>query len=119
MLYCLLSLQWNTIGLGFNMSARCAYCGDYTIREGTPNRRRNICLKCHDKNQLYLGTLNKIRSLNYMGDKCQSCGHSFHYSAMDFHHIDPKKKDSKFKGHRSWSWEKLKTGIEVMYFVVC
>ena len=40
------------------------------------------------------------------------CGFSNGLTAFDFHHVDPKVKDSNFRTHRCWSWERLKSELE-------
>lgn len=57
----------------------------------------------------------KLRRLarEYKGDKCAICGYSRCEDALDFHHIDPSKKDFglSLKG-LTRSWEKIKIEIE-------
>jgi len=36
-----------------------------------------------------------------MGGKCQCCGYDKCYDALEFHHIDPSKKDFSFGGYRA------------------
>ena len=49
----------------------------------------------------------------YKGGKCMICGYDRCLEALDFHHIDPKKKDfgSSEKG-MTRSWEKIKNEVD-------
>jgi len=38
----------------------------------------------------------KLRIIEAMGDKCQCCGYSTCYQAMELHHLDPSKKELSF-----------------------
>ena len=47
--------------------------------------------------------------VEYKGGKCEKCGYKKCVAAMDFHHIDPTKKDFGLsKNGHTQSWEKLK-----------
>ncbi len=57
------------------------------------NRKRNECKYCWNEitkqNQLKI----KLEMIQYKGGKCSNCGYNKHYSALEFHHIDPNKKE--------------------------
>lgn len=54
----------------------------------------------------------KQKLVEYKGGKCQICGYNKPiWSAYDFHHRDPSKKDFSLSG-KSWSFEKLKNEVD-------
>lgn len=44
----------------------------------------------------------------YKGGKCSICGYDQYLSALDFHHLDPSKKEIKISGNHSRSLDALK-----------
>lgn len=84
--------------------------------ETNPNKfygnKRYLCGKCHNQYNLKKGQEKRDRAIAYKGGKCELCGYSKYSGALDFHHIDPKLKDPKFPGMRSWSWDKIKNEID-------
>jgi 5-methylcytosine-specific restriction endonuclease McrA len=66
----------------------------YRVRDGMRERNRE-----------------KIAELT--GLRCVDCGFVGHHSQMDFHHLDPTKKDKNI-GHLIWqrTWEKIKEEID-------
>ncbi len=51
----------------------------------------------------------RLMTIEYKGGKCQICGYDRCFEALEFHHIDPTKKDFgiSYKGYTR-SWEKVK-----------
>jgi len=47
----------------------------------------------------------KLKAIEYKGGKCQLCGYKKCPAALEFHHIDPSKKDIRISaiGGRKWS----------------
>ena len=82
---------------------------DFYIRPDRENNKpQSFCKKCNHSNVLERQRLFKMRCLEYKGSFCTKCGYDKCVSALEFHHIDPQKKDfvpSKFKLR---SWEKNK-----------
>lgn len=54
----------------------------------------------------------KLRCIAYKGGACQKCGYSKCPAALQFHHLDPKKKDFGLGGGRTKSWEKVKPELD-------
>ena len=57
----------------------------------------------------------KLRKMarEYKGDQCQLCGYKRYAGALDFHHLDPKKKDFGISVRGlTRSWEKIKKEID-------
>lgn len=51
--------------------------------------------------------IKKLKAIEYLGGKCKDCNGVFHQSVYDFHHLNPKEKDS-ILAHLFWkSWDKI------------
>ncbi len=61
---------------------------------------KHTCKECEKKSRKDFYKEKKIRYINLLGGKCLNCGYDKNYSALEFHHIDPKEKD--------FSWVDLK-----------
>jgi len=61
----------------------------------------------------------RLMSIKHKGNRCQMCGYSRCMDALEFHHLDPTKKDFGIssKGYTR-SWEKVKEEIEKC-FLLC
>lgn len=55
---------------------------------------------------------NKERAIEYKGGKCQICGYNKCNNALEFHHVDPSKKDFHISKNMNKSWEKIKNEID-------
>jgi|GEM_PF-878845 len=53
----------------------------------------------------------KLKLIEYKGGKCEKCGYDKCVRALEFHHLDPSKKDFTISG-KSWSYERLKIEVE-------
>ena len=53
----------------------------------------------------------KQKLVDYKGGKCEICEYNKSISALEFHHIDPNKKDFQVSG-KCWSFEKLKKEVD-------
>jgi hypothetical protein len=83
----------------------CEYCGK-AMRAADHNassfsRRRYCSLRCmnkgsgeREKRSSYRANM-KRPYVELAGGKCQRCGYDEFLSGLDFHHVDPKKKDFK------------------------
>ena len=54
----------------------------------------------------------KINAVAYKGGKCEKCGYNKNYTALDFHHINPSKKDFNIASGSIKSWEKVKQELD-------
>ncbi len=77
----------------------CPHCGlvqplnqFYKRSNGAPG---SWCRKCMTKQIVVRYQYSKDEAVNYKGGKCLNCGFNAYYGALEFHHLDPKKKDSK------------------------
>lgn len=53
----------------------------------------------------------KARAIKYKGGRCVECGYDRCTRALQFHHLDPTKKDFGIGG-KSLSWDKIKTELD-------
>lgn len=65
----------------------CGVCGN-EIKNNYRNRTR--CGSCVVKIRRIK---QKSKAIEYLGGGCSKCGYSRSYSALEFHHIDPKEKE--------------------------
>ncbi|NDD54242.1 hypothetical protein EBZ39_10265 [bacterium] len=61
-------------------------------RRGKPNSSV-YCKKCTSHQTKERMKKFKIQCVEYKGGKCEKCGYSRYFGALDFHHVDPKQKD--------------------------
>jgi DNA-binding CsgD family transcriptional regulator/transcription elongation factor Elf1 len=54
----------------------------------------------------------KKRGVEYKGGKCSRCNYDKCMSALDFHHLDPSKKDFTISKFLNLSWEKIKIELD-------
>jgi len=55
----------------------------------------------------------RIEAIKYLGGKCFFCGYNKCYEALEFHHLDSKKKDFGIsQGGITRSWEKIKKELD-------
>ncbi|MFA6304380.1 MAG: hypothetical protein WCV73_02400 [Patescibacteria group bacterium] len=55
----------------------------------------------------------RLMAVRYKGGKCQLCGYKKCIQALDFHHLDPKKKDFGIsESGTTRSWMKIKTELD-------
>lgn len=55
---------------------------------------------------------NKKKAVEYKGGKCERCGYNKCISALDFHHLNPKKKNFAPSENIGVAWDKLKSEID-------
>jgi DNA-binding CsgD family transcriptional regulator len=54
----------------------------------------------------------KEKSITYKGGCCEKCGYDRCNSALEFHHLDPNKKDFGIGSYSVLSWEKIKLELD-------
>lgn len=62
------------------------------------------------KQTVYYRKQIKLKALEYKGGSCQSCEYNKCINALEFHHIDPSKKDFAIS-KTAKAWEKMKTEL--------
>lgn len=92
--------QHNTKNLSKNIIIKCKKCNDtnrdnfYFKKSGNPF---SYCKKCVNKNSIESQRKKKEFAVNLKGGKCQCCGYNKCITALEFHHLDPSKKDSSIR----------------------
>jgi len=63
----------------------------YNRRNGNGNS--SYCKKCSNDQVTERQIKYKLECINYKGGECVECGYKKSYTALEFHHTDPSKKD--------------------------
>ena len=88
----------------------CNRCNKEYEYNRSKGHKKTICNSC---NVTLFRIKRKKQCLLYKGSKCQKCGYDKCDAALEFHHLDPKKKD--FGISRQGipkSWEKVKKELD-------
>lgn len=56
------------------------------------------CKKCRIERVILSRNNKKIKLVKYFGGKCSKCGYDKSYKALQFHHLDPNKKEFTISG---------------------
>jgi hypothetical protein len=90
---------------------RACECGE-SFPENFYGIKKYICKRCAKENTTKRQIYNKERARKYLGGKCVKCGFNKYQRSLDIHHLDPSKKDPKFRSCRSWKWERLEKELQ-------
>lgn len=91
---------------------KCARCQEVKPEskfqfKRTENRFNSWCRDCMNKTDYERMLARKTKAIRLMGGKCCRCGYDKNYHVLQFHHVDPKQKDSAWAGMRRWPWGKV------------
>ena len=86
-------------------------CGETDPRKFY-GRKRYKCARCHNDYCLVLGRKKRELALEIGGNCCRICGFAKYRSALEFHHLDPSRKDPAFKSMRGWSEDRIRRELE-------
>jgi len=89
---------------------KCPSCGiEKKLDEFNRSKERifSWCKKCLYKNQSERWIQRKIDAIQLMGGKCCKCGYCKNYTALEFHHINPKEKDYNWTKTRQLAWKDI------------
>ena len=70
------------------------------------------CKECNDKISLQKQTERKRKCVEYKGGKCIICGYNKYLGSLDFHHVDPAKKDYNISNLDTYSLEVLQRELD-------
>lgn len=91
-------------------SYKCKHCG--TVE---PDRfygsKRFVCGACHNQYTIQKGRDKRLMAVEALGGTCVICGFNKYLVSLDIHHLDPTKKDARFKQMRGWSWGRIQNEI--------
>lgn len=84
-----------------NKCTLCERSFEYSRKKGGTKTCCNSCYVNKRRHGL------KEKCINFLGGKCENCGYSKCKEALDFHHLDPSKKDFNISGSHARSWSKI------------
>lgn len=88
-------------------STNCKFCGVILTDENTyGSKKRWSCKSCANKYRTEKFVDTKLKLVEMKGGKCKCCGFDKHYSALDFHHLDPSQKEFNLSVTNN-GWNKL------------
>ena len=88
----------------------CSTCSielteDNAYKKG--KRLQAYCKSCNNKIFAERWRQRKLDAIEYKGGKCQSCGYSKYFGALEFHHRDPSEKEFVWQKMRLVSKDRL------------
>ena len=93
----------------------CSRCGEVKPLSDFYKRSRgdhkSMCKSCHDKDGTSTRNDYKAEAVAYKGGKCRDCGYNRYLGALEFHHLDPSKKDFSI-GALGYSFETAKPELD-------
>jgi len=93
--------------LGFKVCPRCKNKkpADEFYRRRNGEDLSPYCKICNGQECQERLTRFKLQAITYKGGKCIVCGYNKYYGALEFHHIDPSKKDFAISDLRKRSFD--------------
>lgn len=94
----------------------CKKCQE--TNPGNFYKTRNRCKKCHNLDQTTRFRQYKKQAVEYKGGCCQRsiggkmCGYNRCLAGLDFHHLDPKQKDPKWRAMKNWKFDRIKKELD-------
>ncbi|MEK7478810.1 MAG: hypothetical protein AAB626_02735 [Patescibacteria group bacterium] len=85
----------------------CKLCGNKF--KDYQNKCRTRCGSCNTKIRRYRA---KMAAIKYFGRKCNNCDWQGNQAALQFHHINPKKKDFIIGNVANKSWDVIKKELK-------
>jgi hypothetical protein len=91
------------------MNSICSICSREYVYSRKSGHSKNKCNSCYvNKRRFSL----KEKSVDYLGGCCSLCGYSKCVKALEFHHLDPSRKEFTISGSHSRSWGKIKNELD-------
>jgi 5-methylcytosine-specific restriction endonuclease McrA len=97
---------------------KCVKCGQiekkpYKVKTGKRKGKiQSYCRKCNHQNTLDRQRDFKKQCVDYKGGKCVFCGYDKYIGSLDFHHLDPAKKDFGLSKVKNTSFNKNQDKIK-------
>jgi 5-methylcytosine-specific restriction endonuclease McrA len=82
----------------------------FYIRRG--NKPSSYCKTCTTKVTVERQIANKTKAVEYMGRECTKCNYKKYFGALEFHHLDPTKKDLTIGKMRLRNFDKIKQELD-------
>ena len=99
------------------MTRLCPKCNqtknpsEFYNRPDRNGKQQSYCKTCNKNNVIERQRKFKKLCIDHKGGKCEKCGYSKYFGALDFHHKDPDKKIKALSAFNKLSWEKNKVVI--------
>lgn len=96
----------------------CTKCGkvkpinEFRLRNDQPGKRHSHCKECVVKQVSERRRETKFKCIEYKGGKCSVCGYDKCSAALEFHHLDPSKKEFNINKSATLSFKKLKPELD-------
>lgn len=87
------------------------FCKVHEYTEFRVYKNKRICKKCASEKVQRRREALKSLAIEFLGGECQRCGYKNCSGALEFHHIDPSKKEIKLSSF-TYSWEKIKKELK-------
>src|SRR5688572_23204281 len=89
------------------MNKICKKHGSTPFSNGSKPRCKKCAVEAVTRKRQNL----KLKAVEYKGGKCSVCGYNRYQGALEFHHLDPSKKDFGF-GSSVVGWLKMKEELD-------
>lgn len=101
-------------GIEYRICSKCKNKKELVLNFYKPSPKKFYywCKSCINKNTIAVQQDKKIQALNYKGGKCIKCGYNKYAGALDFHHLDPSKKDFAISRRKNCSLETIKSELD-------
>jgi len=87
----------------------CKHHGETSFAVATDGR--SDCRKCRVESVAKRRRKLKLKAVEYLGGKCVRCGYDKYVGALDFHHLDPSKKEITISSY-SRGWKHIKAELD-------
>ena len=96
---------------------RCPRCQELLPIESFYGRRGSsgngvYCKTCTNRQTIERQQRLKLQAVQYKGGKCGSCGYDKYIGCLEFHHMDPTKKDFNLAAAHCTSFEKIRSELD-------
>lgn len=101
-------------GIEYKLCAACNTKKELLKDFYTKNKKYSHawCKSCLNKQTIKWQQERKIEAINYKGGKCIKCGYNKYAGALDFHHLDPSKKDYSISRRKNCTLDTIKPELD-------
>lgn len=102
----------NIVSIDYSNGKKCPNCNvikpilEFYKNSRNPKLPTSHCKKCLDSNTMKRQKKFKIQCVKYKGGKCIICNYFTCINALEFHHINPSKKDFNLSNQKSTKFNK-------------
>ena len=102
-------------GVKYKICPKCSQKFEITKENFYITKKGKIyshCKSCGKTRTLEQQRSLKLKAIKYKGGCCEMCGYNKYFGSLDFHHIDPSKKDFGISKGRCYNFEKIKIELD-------